>query len=394
MAEKDEVKLSSLIARTLKDTGEFVDWAGSAVPYGSLFGKALKTIPWQDLFDWAELAYKRYHGSEPAPPPGDTEVAVSPADSASTAARAMAELVRSDPFGLAVDEAMAGFPKLLTDFISRTESAGTGIWPAFSFEQLARLHFRRELGASASASVPEVAELVQKGLASDVLRQLQADVQNAQDRTPPGVPLRRGGWVNFLWKVDPSFVWPKIGDLNPGYFAGFHTVLDFFPKEVQQAKEQEKQLLAQFGRMSEREREHLSETWLSQCDAMIASRKWEPLDQNLALMKMPLFSALLALEKRGIAVDDVRPKLEKMVAAVKNLGSAPADTVGVLSDANSMLEAVADDDLSKFRSSAGRLQKEIKSNSHFSLRAKTNVPTIEEGISAISKGTGWIPMAG
>jgi len=127
--------------------------------------------------------------------------------------------------------------------------------------------------------------------------------------------------------------------------------------------------------------------------ATIAARQWEPLDHNLTRMKMPLFSALLALEKRGVALDDVRPKLEKMLAALKNLGRAPADTVSVLSDANSMLEAVAEDDSLKFQRCVGSLRKEITSNYRFGLRPKTNAPTIEEGISFLSKVTGWIPMA-
>ena len=390
MPEKDEVKIASLIARGLRDSGEVVDWVGSAVPFGSVLGKALKTIPWEDIFDWGVLIYKRYHGSEPLTTP-EPAPGKAPTAEASMAARAMTDLVLSEPFGFAVGEAVMGFPKLLGDFISRTHFTETGIWPAFSFEQLARLYFRRELGAAAATSVPEVAQLVEKGLAGDLLRQLQADVQKAQDQSPP-VPFGTSNGKYYLWTVNQPLVWPKVGDLSPGYFSGFYSVLDFSPREVKKATEQEKQLLARLGRMSQRETEHLSEMWLLQCDAMIASRKWEPLDNNLTQMKMPLFSALLALEKRGVALDDARPKLEKMIAAVKDLGIAPADTVSVLSEANRMLEAVAEDDSWQFRSSAGGLRKEITSDYRFGLRAKTNAPTIEEGISLLSEVTGWIPM--
>ena len=130
--------------------------------------------------------------------------------------------------------------------------------------------------------------------------------------------------------------------------------------------------------------------WLSQCDAMMASRLWEPLDTNLPLMKMPLFSALLALERRGAAFDEVQPRFEKMQAAVKALGIDPSDTYRARSATNSMLEAVAEDDSYKFRRSAALLRKEA--NDRFRLRAKENVPIIEEGIAVISELTGWQPL--
>jgi hypothetical protein len=404
MAEKGEVKVSSLIARTLKDTGEVVDWAGAALPYGSLLGKALKTIPWEDIFDWAGLIYKRYHHGEavttPGPaggealPPAGNGAQASPTAEATVAVRAMTDLVHSEPFGLAVGEAVAGFPKLLGGFISRTRSGGAGIWPAFSFEQLARLYFRRELGSAAATSVAEVAELVEKGLAGDMLRQLQADVESVQNGSPPGVPFNMSGSSGsgtYLWSVNRSLPWPKVGDLSPGYFTGFDAIVSFDEYDVKKAKEQEKQLLARLGRMSQREVEHLSEAWLSQCDAMIvAPRMWEPLDQNVTQMKVPLFSALLALEKRGVAVDGLRPMLEKMFAALKALGLSPTESAGVIREANRMLDAVAENDRLQFGAAADSLRKDVASDYRFGVRAKANAPTIEEGISSLGKAAGWI----
>jgi hypothetical protein len=351
-------------------------------------------IPWEDIFDWAGLMYKRYHGStlaEAVEPTANQAINPEvPPPEAPVLARAMADLVVSEPFALAVDEAVAGFPKLLIDFISRTDSDGAGIWPTFVFEQLARLYFRRELGGAAATSDSEVAQLVEKGLAADLVRQLQTDVLNAQKQRPPNLQFKMSTGVFYFWTVNESLAWPDVGDLSPGYFPGYYTILDFTPQKAEDAKKQVNHLLARLGRMSQRKKEHLCKMWLSQCDAMMASRRWEPLDTNLPLMKMPLFSALLALERRGAAFDEVQPRFEKMQAAVKALGIDPSDTYRARSATNSMLEAVAEDDSYKFRRSAALLRKEA--NDRFRLRAKENVPIIEEGIAVISELTGWQPL--
>ena len=141
--------------------------------------------------------------------------------------------------------------------------------------------------------------------------------------------------------------------------------------------------------MSLREKEHLTELWLAECAATIKLREWKPLDDDLPQLKMPLFCALMALERRGLVLDDVRPKLEKMVAAVGGLGLRPADTHGALSAVNGMLDAVTEDDESRFRWRVSELRKELASPYKFGGRAKKNAPTIEDGISSLSELTGW-----
>ena len=58
-----------------------------------------------------------------------------------------------------------------------------------------------------------------------------------------------------------------------------------------------------------------------------------------------------------------------------------------------MLASVAEDDSFKFGSSAASLRKEVASNYCFGPRGKTNAPTMEEGISALSELTGWKPSS-
>jgi hypothetical protein len=248
--------------------------------------------------------------------------------------RAM-NLVVSEPFAIAMTQAIAKLPKVLGDFIAVTypaqtkdklDDSGVGVWPIFALEWIARRHFQAELGQSAAAAESsDVRVLVERGLALDSIETLVAQIGNAG-----GVQL--GGAVR-VWSSDSSFAWPDIGDLSPGYIVA-HVATSQRMYNLDSAKKVRIQLLGRLGQRGPDALAYLSAAWLRTCAAAKQPRAERAaagtyVDVGLSEFDLSIFDAVskteqcsreslrttlhqafVALEPIVTLLGDERPKLD------------------------------------------------------------------------------------
>lgn len=259
--------------------------------------------------------------------------------------RAM-NLVVSEPFAIAMTQAIAKLPKVLGDFIAvtypaetkdRLEDSGVGVWPIFALEWIARRHFQTELGQSAAAAESsDVSVLVERGLALDSIETLVAQIGNAGPGQNNGVQL--GGAVR-VWSSDSSFAWPEIGDLSPGYVVA-HVATRLRMFNLDSAKKARIELLGRLGQRGPDALAYLSAAWLRTCAASKQPRAERAaagmyVDVGLSELDLSIFDAaseteqgsreslrttlhqaFVALEPIVTLLGDERPKLDYILRSV------------------------------------------------------------------------------
>jgi hypothetical protein len=214
-------------------------------------------------------------------------------------------LVHSEPFTIAMQQAIAKLPEVLSRFMIGTYPArgtdeaswdsGVGVWPTFTLESVARRHFQAQLGRSAAAAESsDVRTLVERGLALDAIEILVEQARQESQAPTDGVRLSNSVTI---WSSDEQFAWPNIGDLSSGYVIGCVAKRPFNREHAQAAR---LELLGELGRREPAALAYLSEAWLRTCAAAEQSREARAaagsyIDVGLSKLQLSIFDALASI---------------------------------------------------------------------------------------------------
>jgi hypothetical protein len=371
---------SSLIYRSVKGVGELVEFVGpwTAIPGAGPAGTLLKKMPLEEAVGWAKRAIQNFGAqriepskaaseaakSEVAEKPSvatDSTVTVSPAEEPKIIEQ-IAKAVRSEPFEIALSQAVNAFPTKLAAFMVRTrplfkgssENERLGVWPAFAIEKVARSHFREQLGSSAAASKPEVGALIENGLALEAVELLRLNIGNTANATPPGVRYVKDFDAMRVWAADDAFEWPNTGALSPGYFVAHRGMKMSSDWDAESNEKERQNLLGKLGRMSMTELNFLTNAWSDTCDTLLSPGDSDGkafIDGDLTRLRLPVLQARLALAKRGApegqqqAFEDQAQGLLEAIGNTSGFGDLKADTRRAAID---LLDALGDDGRGRF----------------------------------------------
>ena len=281
----------SLLVRSIKKTGVVAEKLGPwvPVPWLGAAGQIIQALPIEEGIEWGQLLVKKFGHTAPekqiaaeailkeeAKPIAlvaeDAKPVVVTPEHEPQVKDQITEAVDSEPFEYALEAAIKGLPEKLADFMSHTSTSllKVGIWPAFVLERAAQAHFRSELGRSVAAERPEVANLIEKGLAQEAIELLRLGVAANADAKPPGFGLQSGMIRVRLWADNPKFKWPDLGTLSAGYFVARQEIKINNDWNGGDMARERADLLAQLGKMGRADFENLTRGWNEACDALLA----------------------------------------------------------------------------------------------------------------------------
>jgi hypothetical protein len=279
----------SLLVRSIKNTGAAMEAVGPWVPIPWLgaAGQVIKNLPVEEGIEWGHVLIKKFGQTAPEQPVAGAAVVKQEATAVATIAQAakpvivaaeserqvkdqITEAVDSEPFNYALEAAIKELPVKLSEFMAHTStSLKVGIWPAFVLERVAQAHFQSQLATSVAAEMPEVANLIEKGLAQEAVELLRLGISTNAKAKPPGFALQSGIVRIRVWTDETKFKWPALGTLSPGYFVARHEISLVNDANAANAEKERAELLARLGRMARVDLENLTQGWNEACDALL-----------------------------------------------------------------------------------------------------------------------------